>query len=64
MQASHCSVLHARRGHDGVEHYGEKLLLVALGGAEHHEAVLDGRAVQVVQRHVLRRGQRLRVDRR
>lgn len=61
-QISHNSVLHARGGHDGVEHHGEELLLVALGGAQHHQPVLNRRAVQVVQGHVLRRGQRLRVN--
>ncbi len=57
-------VLHSRSGHNGIENHSEKLFLVSLGGSQHHEAVLDGGAVQVVQRHVLRSGQRLWVNRR
>jgi hypothetical protein len=43
------SVLDARGGHDGVEHHSEVLLLVALGGAQYHQPVLDRSTVEVVQ---------------
>ncbi len=43
------SVLDARGGHDGVEHHSEVFLLVALGGAQYHQPILDRSAVEVVQ---------------
>ena len=56
-------VLHSGSWHNRIENHREKLFLVSLGGSQHHESVLDRRAVQMVQRHVLRSGQGLWVNR-
>ena len=51
-------------GHDRVEDDGDVLLLIALSGSKNHQVVLDGGAVEVIQRHRLRRRQRHRIQRR
>ena len=40
-----------------VEKGGDKLLVVAVGGAESHDSVLDREGVHMVEHHVLRLGQ-------
>jgi len=47
--------------HHGVVDGRDELHAEALRDAQHHHPVLDGRAVQVVHRHVLGHGQRQRV---
>ena len=47
--------------HQAIENDRGVLLLVSLGCSQDHKLVLDGRAVQVVERHYLRHGQGKRV---
>jgi hypothetical protein len=49
-------------GHEAIINGGHELLLVAVGDAEHHHAVLDGCAVEMVERHVLRHRQQSAID--
>ena len=41
------------RAHGFVEQRRDVLLAVALGGAKHHDPVLDGERVEVVDHHVV-----------
>lgn len=46
-----------------VEQSGDELLAVALCRREHHDAVLDGERVHVVEHHVVRLRQHVRIAR-